>query len=371
MIKKYVKRTIAIIMLFVLSFSIMYYFQTPYGHVVNIIQGFYKEEKNSIDVVFVGASEVSAGYSAPYAFSLFGYTSYPYSIDGMEIKDVKRMLAEIYSYQTPKLVVIDISCATSYSQKKSGKEPSRVLVDNIPMSKHKLELLGMYTDMDERVNSVFPFITHHGFIPDFEYIKFCFRNENILKGTYARSSKIENVGTIFELTEKKRALPDNLQKELTNLLEYCKKNNYSVVFTRFPNRVNNEAFLKRYEECNYILDFVSSRGFPVIDCMTKAFLDGVDYQNDFYTNDHLSINGQRKLTRYLGAILTEKYDIGISQLSSYNLKKWNESSEYVGLFYEYVENVEKARKKDEPIYIFETSDLVEKLDFMKEKKKKE
>ena len=353
-------------MLFVLSFSIMYYIQTPYGHVVNIIQGFYKEEKNSIDVVFVGASEVSAGYSAPYAFSLYGYTSYPYSIDGTEIKDVKHMLAEIYSYQTPKLVIIDISCATSYSQKKSGNEPSRVLVDNIPMSKHKLELLGMYNDMDERMNSVFPFITHHGFIPDFEYMKFCFRDENILKGTYARSSKIESAGTILELTEKRRPLPDNLQNELSDLLEYCKKNNYSVAFTRFPNRVNNEAFLKRYEECNYILDFISSQGFPVIDCMTKDFIDGLDYQKDFYTNDHLSINGQKKLTKYLGAILTEKFNIETSQLSSENIKKWNESAEYVGLFYEYVENVEKIRKNDESIYIYETSDLLKKLNSMKE-----
>ena len=45
---------------------------------VNIatIEGFYKEPKNTIDVMMIGASEVYADYSATEAWKNYGYTSY-------------------------------------------------------------------------------------------------------------------------------------------------------------------------------------------------------------------------------------------------------------------------------------------------------
>lgn len=45
---------------------------------VNIatIEGFYKEPKDSIDVMMIGASEVYADYSATEAWKNYGYTSY-------------------------------------------------------------------------------------------------------------------------------------------------------------------------------------------------------------------------------------------------------------------------------------------------------
>ena len=51
---------------------------------VNIatIEGFYKEPKNTIDVMMIGASEVYADYSATEAWKNYGYTSYSLGVSG-------------------------------------------------------------------------------------------------------------------------------------------------------------------------------------------------------------------------------------------------------------------------------------------------
>ena len=45
------------------------------------IRRFYLEEENSLDVVFMGASEVPTGFAPGLAYRDYGFTSYMYTID--------------------------------------------------------------------------------------------------------------------------------------------------------------------------------------------------------------------------------------------------------------------------------------------------
>ena len=44
------------------------------------MDGFRMEEKNSLDVVILGSSEVYADFASAYAYELEGFTSYPYAV---------------------------------------------------------------------------------------------------------------------------------------------------------------------------------------------------------------------------------------------------------------------------------------------------
>lgn len=370
MIKKYFKRTIAIVLLFTIVFGVMIVFQTPYGHVVNIIQGFYREPKNSIDVVLVGASEVSAGYSAPFAFEKFGYTSYPYAIDGNQVSMIPYELKEIYAHQSPKIILIDISCMSSYSHAHNDDNYDGRLhgfTDNIPFSENKINTINSLANNSDKTSFYFPFMINHGFLPDTQYAHFLLSGENKLKGTYARSSKIESAGEIYNLDFSEKQIPEKNEKEIVELLECCKNEQYNVIFTRFPNRVNDDLFYKRYQECNYIKSLIKKNGFQFFDCMTNELYNNIDYQNDFYTNDHMSISGQKKLTIFIGATLTKYYDVSKSELSKEKISSWKESEEYVDMFYEYINQIEKQRKPNQSIYYFESYNLIKELDSMKVK----
>ena len=43
------------------------------------VRRFYLEEENSLDVVFMGAGDVSTGFAPPLAYEEYGFTSYLYT----------------------------------------------------------------------------------------------------------------------------------------------------------------------------------------------------------------------------------------------------------------------------------------------------
>ncbi len=355
----------AIVLMSILLFGVMSIFQFPYGHVVNIIQGFYREPKNTIDVVLVGASEVSAGYSAPVAFKLFGYTSYPYAIDGNQVRMIQYELNEIYAHQNPKVILIDIGCMSSYSHAYNDDNFDgrfRAFINNIPLSTNKIQAIDNLAKQQEKTSYYLPFITYHGFIPNTDYAQFLLSGENKLKGTYARSSKIEEAGNVLTIDSTVKPIKKEYETEILDLLRFCKNKGCNVVFTRFPNRINNEDFLTRFQECNYIKNLIQEQGFPFFDCMTSELMNSLDYQQDFYTNDHMSLKGQKKLTEFIGKKLTKEFGISKTDISSVVSSKWFESVSYIEAFYDYMDKIEKGRSKDQDIYYFETSELIRKLD---------
>ena len=73
------------------------------------LEHFYLEEPDSLDVVLLGASEVHHGYAPGYAYSKYGYTSYPYSMDANIGALYIPQLKEILTYQDPGLILVDVS----------------------------------------------------------------------------------------------------------------------------------------------------------------------------------------------------------------------------------------------------------------------
>ena len=70
-------RTGAFALVFVVLFSfVSTFFKMTDAVNIATIEGFYKEPKNTIDVMMIGASEVYADYSATEAWKNYGYTSY-------------------------------------------------------------------------------------------------------------------------------------------------------------------------------------------------------------------------------------------------------------------------------------------------------
>ncbi len=64
-------------MVFVVLFSfVSTFFKMTDAVNIATIEGFYKEPKNTIDVMMIGASEVYADYSATEAWKNYEYTSY-------------------------------------------------------------------------------------------------------------------------------------------------------------------------------------------------------------------------------------------------------------------------------------------------------
>ncbi len=370
--KKYVKRTISIICLIIASVLFISLCQEyVFYHLDNNsvrIDGFYNEEKNSIDVVLFGTSEVYAGYSAGLAYDKYGFTSYPYVIDGNHASLIKSQYKEIQRTQNPKLVAIEVNQFLYADDKLLTDDVNlRRYVDNMPMSKNRIETV-LNLEYDNKISCMFPFIKYHGNWQDLSGMyrrienKLYFKNKaTLLKGMATFTGYFANDGNMVDILNDKteKPLADLTEKYLVDFLEYCKSNEIdNVVFVRFPHRVKEGESYDTFARANTLSRIVKSYGFEYYNFDENIKDMGLDVQKDYYDDDHLNIYGQQKMTTFLGKFFVDKYDITKTDLGDESAKKWQDTVDYT---YRYFEYCDECIKQGQNLWPYENKQLIEKL----------
>ena len=370
--KLYFKRTISIILLVGLPLIFNICTQFRFDSDTQRIEAYYLEEPNSIDVVLLGASEVYAGYSPSYAYEKYGYTSYNYAIALNHIDLYTAQLKEVYSTQTPKLVLIEISALLGTDKETEDGKNTTIhrMIDAIPNSSNKNRLIGSFDSLEDKLSCYFPFIMYHGVGNMFEtnQNRICFnsKKQNYLKGIntqiadYVWDDEYQSIIGDDSVC----VPPKNCINKVNDLIDYCETESIPVVFARFPHRITKSQYL-RYQYGNYIKDMLLKQGFGFID-FDNTVEERFEYDHDFSDGEHLNGIGQRKLTEYLGQILNEQYDIHRSKLSEKTRINWDDSAKYTRLFYEYYDTLKKAPNEQlKLIYgeesIWENKELIDSM----------
>ena len=368
--KRYIKRTIAIVSILIIAFSAFVITQNHVDHNTLRIQGFYQEEKDSLDVVLIGASDVFTGFSAGLAYGEYGFTSYPYAIDSNNGVFFKSQIEEVLKYQNPKCIVIETTGIRESFDKELSDEDLAVMrqyTDIMPLSGNKINTINEFVRKD-KLSYYIPALAHCGKKENFENttVKYSqtFRGYTYLKGITSTNSKQE-YDKILDVNDdlKCLALSDTTYSVLDDLLDYCETLDCKVIFVRFPHRITDEEEHDKLKQHNEIGRIISERGFEFYNFDHAIDEIGLDLEKDFYSDSHLNVHGQIKLTRYFSDILTKQHDIGKSELSQKNTERWNNSYEYTKLFYQYY----YLHENDSEINVwYETSDLIKQLDSLKE-----
>ena len=102
--------------------------------VPQIIRGFYQQEKNSIDVVFIGASNTYAAWQPPLAYNEFGFTSYTLAFPHLPNSSMVYYLDEARKTQPDALYVISLN---GFTVDKIDKEHLHHSLDYLPLSENK------------------------------------------------------------------------------------------------------------------------------------------------------------------------------------------------------------------------------------------
>ena len=370
--KKYVSRTIKILSFALAAFLIMTFTQVRCDHNKIRLDGFYMEEKNSLDVVLLGASEVYTAFSSSLAYDEYGFTSYPYATEANYVDLFESQIKEIQSTQNPKVLLIEMNGAL-YDKKMKNKDVKlRRFTDSMPCSQNKIDTINQFGDKDEKLSYYFPWIKYHGSksaigrFPD--NIALHLRGNSALKGVSGKSKSVFK-GKIIDVegdTSKKK-LPAETEEKLRSFLQYCKDNKLeNVVFAKFPHRITKKKFYERFQMGNTMGEIIREYGFDYLNFENNCKDVGLDYKEDFYNDDHMNIYGQQKFTKYLGKILVDKYGVEKSKLSEENKARWDESAEYIQLYYEYFENCHNEGKNTQ---LYETCGLMWELDNLKKQKK--
>lgn len=359
-LKIYLKRTVKIIslclaVLLVVGVSSEYLLSYFDANTLRL-EGFYMEEENSLDVVFIGASEVYSDFSSGQAYDEFGFTSYPYATGANPISVYKSELKEILKKQSPKLIICEINGALYPKSDMIEKTGSlHKYFDNTPFSFEKMKDISDIVPQESQSEFFFPFLKYHGLWDDypsknkFQWVESKIymqqRGYSLLKGNNVKSNTLKPKTKLIENLENDNSTKELEKKSeayLRDFLQYCKDENIdNILFVRFPHYVDKKMY-DRFKRGNRAGEIINEYGYDFLNLEKDYKKIGIDFKKDFESNEHMNIYGQKKFTSYLGNLLCKKYGIGESQLSDTSKERWEQAADYSKRFYNYV-----SKKTDE------------------------
>ncbi len=360
---KALRRTLLLASLLLALIAAVFLIQYLFCHAASFDErriGYYHNETaDSIDVLFIGASEIYAGWAPGLAYEEYGFTSYPYAISAAPVTLWKYMLQDALRTQSPELVVVDPYGATLPEDASQcglyNPAPTYQFLNTMPLSKAKVEMVNELCDgmstMD-KLSYILPFVKHHDNISDFWH--------NMKAGKEIRRGKtsaIKGMRTMTNVYANADGLPDTrnagsepiskaAEKYLYDFLDYCDEEDINVIFVHFPANIREGSWEYGFNlKSNYVGQLLSAKGYEYINLQDYSFEMGLDANGDFYQPSHLNARGQKKVTHYLGQKLSER--IGKDnrkKLNESDEASWKEAVNTYADFYDYAcENMDSGR----------------------------
>ncbi len=280
--------------------------------------------QNTIDAVMVGTSGTDRYWIPSQAYEKYGMTVYPMSTNSMPVFLLINLIEEVYTYQNPELLIIDIRPFTQDNIDTNRMDAkARLLLDVMaPFSINRVKAALNTMDAIKKVEPnkssfdlslFFSFIKFHSRwtensfriqrnMGDVEhnYLGFYIGNKMISK--YNLNPTGYNPDIFVEL--------DPLCEEiLYELFDYIKANNLNVLFFDSPQK-RDENDMGR---SNTVYKILEKEGYNFVHYYDANDSDGItidfDYEGDFYNSGHTNFYGATKFTEAFSSYLHENYDL--------------------------------------------------------------
>ena len=276
-----------------------------------IIKGFYEEPKNSLDVIFMGNSDVYRGISPIVLWDEYGIASYDYATSGQRMWVAYYMLKESLKYQKPKLIVLNMDSA--FFEKKIVESNARQTFDNMKFGTNKIMAITdpvFENSPKEIVTYIFPMLRFHSrwselkkedFTKAFESKRFVYKGMDVTV-----DNEPYNDGYSYMSTgNSKRKIGKKCDKYLNKMIDLCKKNNIELLLIEIPSAEswsNNKS--------NETKAFADEHDLKFIDLNLNGDEFDFDWKKDTKDKgDHLNVYGATKVSKYLGNYIKQNYDI--------------------------------------------------------------
>ncbi|HCA04978.1 MAG TPA: hypothetical protein DEO32_03660 [Ruminococcaceae bacterium] len=350
-IKRTVKVALFLLTVMVSCLVLQHYFLRNTDHNSLRIEGFYQEERDSLDVVFIGASDIYTSFMPGRAYEQYGFTSYNFASESITSEGVKTAVKEVVRTQHPGMVVVEAN-AFLYSDSDNDANEAHIhkFFDNLPLSFNKLEYIQKYVPVDRKWEYFFPLIKYHSLWTEYperfymmaSNLSLDVRGRNYLKGfrTTAQIIKTNKECLNSKLSEEngEMELDPKLQAQLMELLDYAKKHDVNLLFVRAPHYVTKETY-NRVKRSNKMASLVNSYGFSYYSFENDAEHIGIDPKRDFYNADHMNVYGALKFTDYLCEKILYREELKVDPLSEEQRENWNDVVKATNRLYRYCDDL--------------------------------
>lgn len=282
-----------------------------------IVHGFYKEKEGTIDVLYLGASTMRNGISPLEMWEEYGFTGYSRATSIQAPFISYNLLLETLETQDIKAVVMDATALANLTGKDDEMEGKyHEAIDYMPMSDYKMQIIEEITDTGEfsGIDFMLPFYRYHDRWSDLGENDFTYRTwmeEYYYKGQYPilRTSSYSFPDDYMEagvVQDTDFAILGEAAEYFGKMFDICEERNITFVLMKTPVAVwdwNKHDMIAQYAEANHV-EFID---FNLPELQEEI---GFDARTDFCDEGrHPNISGAQKMSRYLGAYLTEKCEL--------------------------------------------------------------
>ena len=310
MFKKIISAIILIVLIILILLAISPIFVPKWilegdNYITNIVRGFYAEKNNSLDVIFMGNSDLYRGLSPVILWDEYGIASYSYTSPGQRAWTAYYVLLDALRSQKPKVILFNMDEIQSTNQ--STESCYRKAFDNMQLSSVKLKALinPVYKiSVSDRLSYIFPILRYHSRISnltsdDFKYAYGYNEYENKgldliakVKPYNGGSSYMEDKGETYEF-------PDKTKKYIDKIVSTCKKEGIELILIDIPS-----ADSWSYAKSQAVSKYAQENNLKFIDCNLHLDEIGIDWTHDTAdSGDHLNIYGAEKVSKYIGKYL--------------------------------------------------------------------
>lgn len=308
---------------------------------------YYRLEKNSLDVLAVGASTMKDGYSPNVIYENTGIVSYVRSTSAMPPSLFSYSVKEGLKSQNPAVVVVD--AGQLFKKYDYSDEGTRMTfganMDFCRLSVDKLRAaitVSRIAEEESVTDNLFPMLHYHNNWKKVSYSEF----RKALRADYdpllgqtpyfavkPQKSLLGHMDIANDSAPK--SFDEDALASYNELIEICKKRDIKVLLFRAP----RHDWLRSSSET--IQKYADSMGVDYLDMNTDEILKetGIDESTDFINSHHLNYNGAEKMSTYLGNYLLSHYDIDVTDTTPTVAKRMQKNLK------EYRKYIEKNRKK--------------------------
>lgn len=268
-------------------------------HGINQQDGIYWQPKDSIDVVMMGTSHIHCNVNTGLLWEKYGIAAYDYSGAEQPLWMTYYFLKEMYQYQSPSMVVIDMYAPARFKEDYQYKW----IAENIYGMRFSMNKLGMLSVSVEpsKLHKYFPsFAIYHSRYSelekeDFKHFFWDSQEKEAFKGYTPYWSIVPQIRPEVS-EERKDGLTAKSEKYLRKIISYAKKKGTKLVLIVSPYVVTREDM----QTYNKIAEIAEEEGIEFINY--NEFYDemGIDFEADFNDASHLNYWGSCKFTDYLG-----------------------------------------------------------------------
>ncbi len=311
------------------------YFMRPVTDSRKNICGFYAEEANTLDVVYVGGSVCYYYYQPLRSFHDYGFTSYDFGTDALQPQVVKYEIKEIYKTQSPQLLIIDLT-PFLYGTRQSSVEdvinmervaPFRNVSDNMKYSLNRFEMIEECApSSEEKWTYHFDLSKYHSLLSQFadgDNYQYILNEKKLITKGFAYHDETRYVSLdVPQNKDEITAVDERLEIILGDLLAFLKENNQETLFVVTP----SGDYAEHVGEYNYMKQMILEKGFDylcIMDCLDEVGLDG---ERGFRDNEHVNLLGADKYSIYLGEYLNNHYELP-DKRNDDKYSSWNEDYE--------------------------------------------